>query len=106
MDQRVDHKILQKQDDQQDNNGRQVDTAEGNGQTTPDLIEYRFGDIMDEPHDGIVGIGTDPRQDRPDNDEPHVDEQHGVNDFGQGHEKITQRCHSAEIFLTIIDGWL
>lgn len=93
MKQRTHNEILQEHNDQNNNDGGQIDAAKRNGQASPDLVENGFGDIINEPNDGIVRIGADPRENGPNDNDPHVDEQNRVDDFSQSHQEVSQGCH-------------
>src|SRR5690242_16322072 len=71
-----DQERLQEVDRQDHDERREVDARRGQHPT--DRAEHRLSDLVEEPYDRVVRIRVHPRDERPDDDDPHVGVEHVV----------------------------
>jgi hypothetical protein len=85
--------VLEEDDREQDDHGRKVDPHPLKGNPPPDKGHQWFRNLVDKTDDRVVGIGMDPGEDRPDENDPHVEGQRDVDDTGDGGYEISEDKH-------------
>jgi hypothetical protein len=91
--QTADYEFPKKNDSQKNNDRRKIDSAKNYRDSLPDLVKYRFGQIMDKPNNRVVGIRAYPGQNSARDHNPHVDNQGIVDNYCKRGQKIAKNEH-------------
>ena len=97
LDQYPDEEAAQEDDGKDHDKWREVEPHPTEGKHPPHRPQDRFLGALEEPNDGIVGIGAHPRDQGADDDDPHIDEKANVDHIGQEDDEIAQDRHKASL---------
>jgi hypothetical protein len=96
---------LNKIESEQQDQRRKIEAAELQWHHSPDTLQNRIGGIVEKTHNGIVGIGPDPGDNRPGNDNKNIDLQEHQNHLTEYDQKIIENSHDALSFPNKIDAF-
>lgn len=80
-----DDETLEKDDGQYHHDRREIKPPEGQGKDTSHPVEQWIGDVRKEPDNGIVRVRIHPREQGPDDQDPHI---HGEDDVNNRCDRI------------------
>ncbi len=86
--------ILQKYDNHDDDNRREIDPKLSKRKPFSDGIENGFGDPVKKLNNRIVRVGTDPGNQGPDNNDPHIKIKGKVENGRQSMNEISRNEHT------------
>ncbi len=80
---------LNKKEEQQHGNRRQIDAAEDQREQTPDLVEDRFGRAVQKTDDRVARIRVDPGDQSPPDDNINVELNQQIEELGKSNNQFT-----------------
>src|SRR4030042_3321080 len=97
LDQGPNEEEFQEVDGKDHNEGGKIDPHPPDGEKPAHFPKRRFCGPVEKPNDGVVGIRAHPRDEGPDDDDPHIDGKADVDYRGQGQDEIAHHKHKTSL---------